>query len=445
MSSPTASHRQGNLPWPARADPGAATRRPGARVTAATESGGGRVGWGRHLALGSGWFGLNFHWLPIGFVLIQSQIRGLVPRDVEALAIGAAVGAGGILAVLVPPLTGLWSDRLRTRWGRRRPVIAVGLAGDVAGLALMATATTYAQLVVGYAVIQLFANAAGAAYAGIVPDRIPRGEVGVASGVLAALNNLGGILGVGAAFILASLNQIALSYAVIAVVVVLSFVPVLIAATERATAARPATPGLLQLLRPLAGSDFAWVVFTRLLITAAVTVVAYFLSPFFRDVVHVANTDQFTALWLLIVFAAAVPVGLLGGRWSDRWGRKPFVYGSGAFQGLVAVVFVIFYPTSVPLVIALGAVYGLGYGLYYAVDWALACDTLPDDGAAAGQMGVFHIAYTLPQVIVPLIGGALITAMNAAAPGNGYRIVFGLSIVFFLLGTVFVYRVRTAR
>lgn len=406
-------------------------------------SGFGRV---RHLALGSGWFGLNFHWLPIGFVLIQSQIHGLVPHPMEALAIGGAVGAGGVLAVLVPPLTGLWSDRLRTRWGRRRPIIAVGLAGDVAGLALMGTASTYAQLVAGYVVIQLFANAAGAAYAGMVPDRVPRAEVGLASGVLAAMNNLGGILGVGVAFVLASAGRLELSYAVIAAVVVLSFLPVLAVAREGAGDAPQVMPSLGDLLRPLAGTDFAWVVLTRLLVTAGVNVVAYFLSPFFRDVVHVPDTDTFTALWLLIVFAAAVPVGLLGGRWSDRSGRKLLVYGSGAFQALVAIVFVVFYPTSIPLVVALGAVYGLGYGMYYAVDWALACDTLPGEGtAAAGQMGVFHVAYTLPQVVVPLIGGALITAVQAAAPGQGYRFVFGLSIAFFLLGTIFVYRVRSVR
>ena len=28
-----------------------------------------RLGWIRHAALASFWFGLNFHWLPIGFVL----------------------------------------------------------------------------------------------------------------------------------------------------------------------------------------------------------------------------------------------------------------------------------------------------------------------------------------------------------------------------------------
>src|SRR5207248_9849170 len=39
------------------------------------------LGWARHAALASLWFGFNFHWLPIGFVLIESQLRDLVPHD----------------------------------------------------------------------------------------------------------------------------------------------------------------------------------------------------------------------------------------------------------------------------------------------------------------------------------------------------------------------------
>jgi MFS family permease len=415
-------------------------------TAAATAGDSGRSGRLRQLALSTGWFGLNFHWLPIGFVLLQAEVHRLVPHAVEAVAIGGAAGAGGVFAVSIPPLAGILSDRLRTRWGRRRPVIAVGLAGNMAGLAVMATAAGYPQLVAGYLIIQVFNNAAGAAYAGIIPDLVPDAEFGRASGLLAAMNNLGGILGVVAAFLLASAGHLPATYLVIGVAVLLSFLPVFIAGGESADAPAPTVrPGLRSLLGPLAGSDFGWVVLTRLLVTAAITVIAYFLSPFFRDVVRVTNADQFTAFWLAVVFLSAIPIGLAGGGLSDRWGRKPFVYGSGAFQGLVALVFIAFYPTSIPLVVVLGAIYGLGYGLYYAVDWALACATLPAKGSAAEQMGVFHIAYTLPQVMVPLIGGLMIGAVDALSPGNGYRVVFGLSILFFLAGTVLVSRIRSVR
>ena len=410
-----------------------------------------RVGRGRHLALSTGWFGMNFHWLPLNFVLIQAQVRGLVPRADVPVGIGLVAGLGGVLAVTVPPLTGLISDHLRTPWGRRRPVIVVGLVGNLAGLAIMAMAGSYKQLVAGYLTVQLFNNAVGAAYAGIVPDLVPQAEFGWASGLLAAMFNLGGILGVGTTLAMSSLGALTATYGVIAVVIVASFLPVLRVAG--AEALRPVLPpsrppigvALRALLRPLFGGDFAWVVMTRLLVASGITVVSYFLSPFFADVVKVPNPDQFTSLWLLLVFAAAIPFGLVGGGVSDRIGRKLFVYGSGSFQALVAAVFIVFYPTNPLVLLLLGAVYGLAYGLYYAVDWALACDTLPDARATAKDMGLFHIAYVLPQVVVPLVGGVLIEVLSAISPGNGYRAVFALSIVFMALGTLLVSRIRTVR
>ncbi|MDQ6919353.1 MAG: MFS transporter, partial [Candidatus Dormibacteraeota bacterium] len=247
---------------------------------------------GRHVALSSGWFGFNFHWLPIGFILIQAQVRELVPRASEGTSIGLAVGLGGVFAVTVPPLVGHFSDRLNTRWGRRRPILAAGTVLNLVGLAIMATATTYSQLVIGYLWIQLFNNAASAAYAGIIPDVVRDEEFGRASGFLAAMNNLGGILGVGAALLFSSLHQIRLTYAVIGAVIVLSILPVLWASRGEGMNAPTARPrqGLVaevrRFLEPLRGGDFAWVIFTRLMITAGINVVAYFLSPFFRDVVH---------------------------------------------------------------------------------------------------------------------------------------------------------------
>src|SRR5438445_10288270 len=113
------------------------------------------------------------------------------------------------------------------------------------------------------------------------------------------------------------------------------------------------------------------------MVTAAITIVAYFLSPFFHDVVRVGNADQFTSNWLAIVFVSAIPFGITGGMISDRFGRKIFVYLSGAAQGLVALLFIALYPTQIPLALAVAAIYGLGYGLHYTGDWALAYDTLP--------------------------------------------------------------------
>jgi MFS family permease len=409
------------------------------------------LGWARHTALSSLWFGFNFHWLPIGFVLIQSQLRDLVPHDHYGASLGVMVGTGAIFAVAVPPLVGQLSDYLHTPWGRRRPLIFVCTILNLGGLGIMMTAHSYAQLFIGYMWIQFFANAAGAAYAGVIPDVVPNHEFGRASGFLAAMNQLGGLAGVLTTSVLAGAHQLLWAYAVIGVITVLTMLPALVASRgEGMTRIEHGPRGPLlvsarNFISPIWSGDFGWVIFTRLMVTAAITIVAYFLSPFFHDIVRVGNPDQFTSNWLGIVFVAAIPFGITGGMISDRLGRKIFVYLSGAAQSLVALVFIVLYPTQIPLVLALGAIYGLGYGLYYAVDWALACDTLPDRSKSAKDMGLFHVAQTLPQTIAPAIGGFLLDYFNHVSPNSGYRAVFGSAIVFFVLGTVFVSRIKSVR
>ena len=409
------------------------------------------LGWARHAALASLWFGFNFHWLPIGFVLIESQLRDLVPHDSYGTYLGLMVGAGAIFAVGVPPLVGQLSDYFNTPWGRRWPIIFACTLLNFVGLGLMMTARSYNQLFVGYLWIQLFANAAGAAYSAVIPDVVPDREFGRASGNLAVMNMLGGLAGVLTTSVLAGANRLRWAYVVIGAVTVLTMIPALVASRGEGmtrVARGPRRPLLVsarKFVAPIWSGDFGWVIFTRLMATAAITIVAYFLSPFFHDIVRVDNADQFTSNWLLIVFLAAIPFGLTGGLISDRLGRKIFVYLSGAAQSLVALVFVVFYPTQIPLVLALGAVYGLGYGLYFAVDWALACDTLPDRSKSAKDMGLFHVAMTLPQTIAPAIGGLLLDYFNRIAPDSGYRAVFASAIVFFGLGTVFVSRIKSVR
>jgi MFS family permease len=408
----------------------------------------------RHLALSSFWFGLYVLYGPVGTSLVPAQVAGLVPREHYGAALGLVLGAGAFFAMALPPLVGAWSDRLRTRWGRRRPILVVGTAGTVLSLVVMLTADSYGQVLIGYTLGQAFGNAAGAAYAALIPDVVPATEVGRASGWLSTMQLAGSATGLAANAALSAAHRSRLTYAVVGVALVASLLPTLRVAAGEAllppAAAPPVRPRGLRrrlavFLRPLAGGDFAWVVATRLVVTAGISAVTPFTFAFFRDVVGVSNPDVFNPLWLLVVLAAATPFGLIGGRLSDRLGRKRFVYASGAFQALVAILFVVLYPTSVPLVLALGAVYGVGYGFYVAVDWALACDTLPDRVAGAKDMGLFHVALSLPGNVVPAVAGLGFDALNAHQPNSGFRVVFGGAAACFVVGTVLVRRIRGVR
>lgn len=407
---------------------------------------------GRHVALASFWFGLFFHWTPILAVLIPYQVIHLLPRDRQGSGIAVVTGLGAVFAVVLPPLVGDWSDRLRTRWGRRRPIMVAGTLLNAVGLLILMTTPSYGVLLLGYLVIQVFNNAAGAAYSGIVPDVVPDEQFGRASGMLGAMVQLGSVAGLVATLLMSTVfGHILWTYGVMAVVIVATLVPTLWA--SRGEGMGPAAPrqpetlaaAVARFLRPLASGDFAWVIYTRTMVTAGIYCVLPFLQLFFADVVGVAKPADFTAEWELLLLLAATPFGLAGGWVSDRFGRKRFVYASGALMSLVVLVFVVLYPTQQGLVLLAGTLFGVGYGLYYAVDWALACDTLPDRKRSAKDMGLFHVSFTLPQVFVPFVAGFALDLFNRQAPNAGYRIIFVGAAVFYVLGTLFVSRVRSVR
>ena len=418
---------------------------------AVPQSAGSRMSNLRHLALASYWFGLNFHWIPILGVLLPYQVNHLLPKSQQGAGIALVTGLGAIFAFALPPLVGAWSDRLSSPYGRRRPIMAAGTVGNVAGLLVLMVAPNYLVLIAGYLLVQIFNNSAGAAFNATVPDVVPDSEFGKASGILGAMVQVGSVFGLAASLGMSALGHLTWTYGVIAVVLAISLLPTLWASKGEGLGPAPARirlplrAAVADFLKPLRRGDFAWVIGTRTLVTAGTWTFLPFLQFFFADVVHSPKPADLTAQWELLLLLVATPFGLIGGWLSDRLGRKIFVYLGGGFQGVMLLVFALFFPTQQTLVLALGAVAGIGYGLYYAVDWALACDTLPDRSRSAKDMGLFHVALTLPQVFVPAVAGVVLDSMNRASANSGYRVIFASGIVFFLLGTILVSRIKSVR
>ena len=178
-------------------------------------AGGSLLGRRRHLALAAYWFGLYFLFTPVGTSLAPTQIGDIVAKGRQEIAQGAMLGAGAFFAMMVPPLVGAWSDRLSTRWGRRRPIVVAGTVGTIASLLVMMTANVYPQLLLGYVLVQLFANAAGAAYSGLIPDVVPQTEFGTASGYLSIMVLVGSAGGLAANVASSLLHVTRAAYAVI--------------------------------------------------------------------------------------------------------------------------------------------------------------------------------------------------------------------------------------
>ncbi|MEO8973736.1 MAG: MFS transporter [Ktedonobacteraceae bacterium] len=207
-----------------------------------------------------------------------------------------------------------------------------------------------------------------------------------------------------------------------------------------------ATIGILRLFdfKPRRDPDFAWVLLTRLVMMLGIYTVQDFLQFYMRDAVKAAHPEQQTTNFIIILSLTSLVSALIVGWLSDRFGRKRMVYVSGGFMAAVGLIFIV--TQSLPIVLAAGAIFGIGYGAYTSVDWALVADVLPSREHYARDMGVWNISLSLPQVIAPIIGGPLIDSFtHSGNPILGYQLLFAMSIAYCLIGTVTVRFIRGVR
>ncbi len=204
-----------------------------------------------------------------------------------------------------------------------------------------------------------------------------------------------------------------------------------------------ATIGILRIFdfNPRRNPDFAWVLLTRLVMTLGIYTVQDFLQFYMRDAVRVPHPETQTTNFIIILSVSSLASALAAGWLSDRFGRKRMVYFSGGFMATVGLIFIVTH--SLPIILAAGAIFGLGYGAYISVDWALVADVLPSHKNYARDMGVWNISQSLPQVIAPVIGGPLLDHFTQTGhPILGFQLLFGMAIVYCLVGTVTVRYIR---
>ena len=418
----------------------------------------------QQFTLSSYWFATNLLWGALLMIIIPSQMRQVAPaRHAETL--GLLLGLGAIPALVVPLLVGPLSDRCMSRWGRRRPYMVAGVALNLAGLAIVYAAGASRSLwlyFLGYFVTNIGNNIATGAYSGIIPDIVPAQQRGEASGWMAGMSQLGTILGVFSAGLLLNAGQAGASFLVIAISLILFLWVTAAGVREQPRREAPEPMRWAAFLRslwvdPRKHPDFAWVWITRALVVMGLWTVQEYMQGYLTDLIGIPeHRRELVAGYVLVTgLVAATITGLLGGVISDRVGRKRVVYVSNTVIAVAAFLFLCVH--SLGGVLAVAVVFGLGFGAYYSVDWALACDVLPDrERAAAKDMAVWHVAMVLPQSIALPIAGGLLAAFGKTMAGSGaeqvahytragYTAIFGLAACYLLLGAVLLRNVRGAR
>jgi MFS family permease len=357
------------------------------------------------LSLSIYWLGIQTIWGGLNTIVIPQRIDALNP-GAQGLLLALIIAVGAVAPIIVQPTVGMISDYTVSRWGRRKPYIVIGSVLDIVFLAGFAMSNDFLAMLAFYFLLQLSSNFAQGPFQGYVPDLVPARQVGTASGLMGLMLVLGTIVGVA----IATFGGAASVPAVLALgaVEVVTMV-VLVLSVDEGRAAPVRTGTWRQVAASawdrdiLRESNVLWLLLVRLLFLGAYNVTAL-ATPYFERV-HGLSDDAANATVLLataIVGVATLLAALPGGRLSDRYGRRPVIWGAGliAALGLLGVAAA----PSRELAIAAFVPFGIGMGLFLSADWALMADVIPKH-TSGRYMGVLNAGTAMAGPVFLLVGG----------------------------------------
>ena len=147
-----------------------------------------------YFTLNAYWFALSFMWNAMAPLLLPTLVARSVVESQKGSALGTLTALGLILATIVQPAAGAWTDARTTRWGKRRPYIVGGTLFDVVFLVAMVLAGDYLFLLIAYALLQVTSNIAHGPYQAYLPELVPEAKRGKMTGVKLVFEMVGAIV-----------------------------------------------------------------------------------------------------------------------------------------------------------------------------------------------------------------------------------------------------------
>ena len=411
------------------------------------------------LVLNAYWVGLSFMWNALHPILLPAVLLNYVPDAKKNTYLGLLTFVGLIIAMIVQPITGALSDGWKSRFGRRRPLALFGTLFDFLFLSILAWAGGLVWLFIGYIGLQFSSNIAHGPMQGLLPDRVPKSQLGVASSWKTFMDML--------SLIIASLvagrmidpqtrNPTNLMLVVMGLLAISAGITIFGVKEEPshvradcrlAAYANEAGRGDKNQGNFLAqfkinfreNSSYWWLIAERALFILGVYGVQAFAQYYLQDVLRVPDPPKQTGDLLAVLTLSLVVLVLIGGWLTDRYGAKRILSIGTliASGGLLLMLFA----TDMRGLTIFGSLLGAGIGLFLTSNWALA-NSLAPEAEAGKYLGLTNLATAGSGALARLEGPAL-DWLNAAQPGAwiGYKslFIFGALCIFlsiFLLGKI---------
>lgn len=418
-----------------------------------------------HLALCVYWLSNTLMWGALLHLAIQSRLSDWFGEHQVGYYFALIGFAGGVLGTLSQIVFGGLSDRSTARMGRRRPFLIAGSTSGAVALLLLGWSSSFWPFAVALMALQLTSNMALGPFTALLPDTVPPHEHGTTSGFMGIARLAGDTGGMMLAALLLSTKgmpgrfggdvaafhdeRMFVLCAIIAASVVLMSLITVVTIRERPQQGerrplREIVAGSFQ-FQVRANRDFFWLSLSR-----AVTNLGLYMfleaAYFFVRYALGAPDPERTVMWIMLpAIGAAVAGSLPSGILSDRIGRKPLIYGAQFAMAAGALVFTLAPSLTVAFIAAVPA--GIGYGVFTAVEWALACNLVPRDHAAR-YLGFWNLSAIVPQILGFVVAGVIgssLARFSHIAPGFGWRVDYAIGVICAVAGAYFLKFVHERR
>ncbi len=407
-----------------------------------------RFSYGKTFLLGFGFFGVSVIWMTYNtFVpLFLANRFALDPRW-----IGFFMTLDNIAALLIQPPVGAWSDRLRTRLGRRMPFILIGAPVGAVVFGLIPMASALPLFVACTSTLLLSMAFWRTPVVALMPDITPSPFRSQANGIINFMGGFGAIIATLGGSRLYAINQAYpfwLGSALVIISVILLFAFVREPKVFETTNAEQ--PDLWVALRNLLKDKEKSAL--RILLAIFFWFVAYnaieaFFTLYAQN--HLGLPGEVSGLLLgqlsLIFVIFALPAGYIGGKIGRR---NTIMIGIVAMSASMLAMF--FLPadtllTQVTKLPVLGVVPIIGLILMFAgASWALInVNSLPmvvdmtDDLKVGTFTGLYYLFSTMAAIAGPNINGWIV-----ALTGNNYNLIMVVGPIFMVVAMIMMIGVR---
>lgn len=390
--------------------------------------------------------------LPVLMVLIPAQVTQIDPTN-QANSLAFVLTVGAAAALVGNLFAGALSDRTTSRFGRRRPWLLLGTVGVSMGLGVLAVSASIPLLALGWFMAQLFGNVLLSSYGAVLPDRVPVRQRGTTQAIIGLSSPLAIIL---SDLLFAWVPDPRSGY--LPIIAAQLFLTLLFITCYREARLPEKSLPPFRLgsfltsfwVSPRKYRNFSGVWWVWFLIWLGYTLgTGSFLYLYVQHITGFETlfpghlVKEGIANVQMIQIAVGIPLMMAAGVLSDRIGKlKSFVIAGGLLiaAGLVSLVS---FSEWVPVLISSVAI-GAGFTVSYNLGLAMITQLLPSSLNRGRYLGVINIASTLPQIIMPLVGAAV---LNAAGVANlpGYQVLFGIGALAALSGALLLHTIQIGR